>query len=414
MPLLVGCVIQKLMFFDLSINGHHPAYIQHLIQFWGESKLPISLDIVVSPKFIQHHADITDLAIEYSHKCIRFVPILEEEETALKSRGSGLSRVQRSFQEWQLLCRYAEKLKADHCLILYFDTYQIPLAFAKVSPCPISGIYFRPTFHYQDFVQYRLSWGNRIQQFREILLLKRVLQNSQLKALFCLDPFVVKTIQNFQKQVNIFPLADPVLEQSVSDIEVMQLRRQLEIQEGKSVCLLFGALTGRKGIYELLDALLLLTENLQKKLCIVLAGQTNLHEQERIITRIAAVHSACTVKIISRFEFISESDLPVYFKMADIILAPYQHHVGMSGILLHAAVAGKPVLSSNYGLMGEMVRQYSLGLAIDSSKPAEISNGLFHLLSSNVEQYYDIDRMKIFAKNNSAEKFASSIFDNIL
>jgi glycosyltransferase involved in cell wall biosynthesis len=414
MPSSVDCAIHKLMLFDLSINGHHPAYIQHLIHFWGKSQLPISLDIVVSPQFVQYHKDVTDLAIEYSHKHIRFIPILKKEETTLESRSSGLKRIQRSFQEWQLLCRYAEKLKVNHCLMLYFDTYQIPLAFAKISPCPVSGIYFRPTFHYQNFVQCRLSWGDRIQQFREILLLKRVLQNPQLKALFCLDPFAVKTIQNFQKQVNIFPLADPVLEQFVSDIQVMQLRKQLEIQERKSVCLLFGALTGRKGIYELLDALLLLPETLQQELCIVLAGQANLHEQERIVTRIAAIHSACTVKIISRFEFVSESDLPVYFKMADVILAPYQHHVGMSGILLHAAAAGKPVLSSNYGLMGEMVRQYSLGLAIDSSRPAEISNGLLYLLSSNVGQYYDVDKMKSFAEKNSAKKFASSIFDNIL
>jgi glycosyltransferase involved in cell wall biosynthesis len=406
--------MQKLMFFDLSINGHHPAYIQHLIQFWGNAQLPMSLDIVVSPKFVQYHAEVTGLALKYAHRPIRFVPILEEEETELKSRSSGLKRMQRSRQEWQLLCRYAEKLKVDHCLILYFDTYQIPLAFAEIPPCPLSGIYFRPTFHYQNFTQCRLSWGDRIQQFREILLLKRVLQNPQLKALFCLDPFVVKTIQNFQEQVKILPLADPVLEQFVSEMQVMQLRKKLEIQEGKSVCLLFGALTGRKGIYELLDALLLLPETLQQELCIVLAGQASLHEQERIIAKISAVHSACAVKIISQFEFISEFDVPVYFHMANVVLAPYQHHVGMSGILLHAAAAGKPVLSSNYGLMGEMVKQYSLGLAIDSSKSSEIANGLRSLLSSNGKRYCDINQMKTFAEKNSAKKFASSIFDNIL
>lgn len=403
------------MLFDLSINGHHPIYIQHLIQWWGKHQLPFDLDIVVSPRFIQHHTDVIDLATKYNHCSIQFIPISEQEENEFKPHNLGpLQRMQRSFQEWNLLCRYAEKFKSDHCLILYFDPYQLPLILAERSPCPISGIYFRPTFHYQNFTQCRLTRRDRIQQVREKLLLRQVFRNPQLKTLFSLDPFAVKYLQKFQKKVQVLPLADPIVEALVSSKQILQLRERLGVEGNRQIALLFGALTGRKGIYETLDALLDLPSQLQSSLCIVLAGQVNLQDHKRLVAKIAEIHSASAVQIISQFEFLIESEVPVYFQMADIVLAPYQHHVGMSGILLQAAVAGKPVLSSNFGLMGEMVKKYRLGLAIDSSKPSEIATGLSSLLVRNNAKPFDVVQMKIFAQENSADKFARVIFDGVL
>jgi glycosyltransferase involved in cell wall biosynthesis len=406
---------QKLMLFDLSINGHHPIYIKHLIQWWGKHQLPVDLDIVVSPRFIKHHSDVIDLATKYNHFSIQFIPILEQEENEFKLHNLGpLQRMQRAFQEWQLLCRYAGKLKSDHCLILYFDPYQLPLIMAERSPCPISGIYFRPTFHYQNFTQSRLTRRDRIQQIREKILLRQVFRNPQLKTLFSLDPFAVEYLKKIQKKVQISSLPDPIVETFVSPMQVLQLRERLGVQENRKIALLFGALNGRKGIYELLDALIDLPSQVHSSLCLVLAGQVNLKDYERLTAKIAEIHSSCTVQIISQFEFLAESEVPIYFKMADIILAPYQHHVGMSGILLQAASAGKPVLSSNFGLMGEMVEKYRLGLAIDSSKTSEIAAGLCKLLTDESLQLFDIETMNLFAKENSADKFSSIIFDGIL
>jgi glycosyltransferase involved in cell wall biosynthesis len=400
----------RLMFFDLSINGHHPVYIRHLIQFLQKSRLPFSLDIVVLPKFLQSHSDVIDLCREYDRSSIRFVPISDKEQEKLQSRSSGINRLKRSFQEWNLLCYYASYLKTDHCLILYFDTFQIPLIFAKKAPCLVSGIYFRPTFHYQEFTQSRSSYQDRIQQTREKLVLRQVLKNSQLKTLFCLDPFAVRYIQKLRTKVEICSLPDPILETLVSSSQILALREKLGIEKDRRICLLFGALTSRKGIYETLDALLELPEKIHQNLCIVLAGQANSKEHQRLVSKIAEVSASCGVQIISHFEFIMESEVPIYFQMADIVLAPYQRHVGMSGILLQAAAAGKPVLSSNFGLMGEMVRKYSLGLAIDSSKPSEIAIALNKLINNSALQF-DTEKMKTFAKENSADKFASMIFD---
>jgi glycosyltransferase involved in cell wall biosynthesis len=402
------------MLFDLSINGHHPAYITHLIRYWCENQLSGYLDIVVSPKFIQHHYDVVEIASNYDVSNVNFVAIDSEAEAALKSRKSGVNRTARAFQEWDLLCHYAGSLKATQCLIMYFDTCQIPLVFGKKPCCPVSGIYFRPTFHYSNFAHFVPSWQDRLQQWREKLLLSRVLQHPQLQTLFCLDPFVVQHIDQFHSSVNFVPLPDPVPLTTVSETQVISLRERLGIDPDKQVFILFGALTGRKGIDQLLEAVAMLPPELSQKFCLVLAGQANPQEQSRMATHISDICQASPVQIITNYEFIPEPEVQTYFQLADVVLAPYQRHVGMSGILLLAAAAQKPVLSSDYGLMGEMVQRYSLGLTVDSTIPAEIARGLTRFLLEPPTELCDRTSMKSFAEQNSAEQFASVIFQYVL
>ena len=53
---------RRILLFDLSVGGHHPAYIMHLIRYWGEREISGYLDIVVLPKFIHLHSDVVEMA----------------------------------------------------------------------------------------------------------------------------------------------------------------------------------------------------------------------------------------------------------------------------------------------------------------------------------------------------------------
>jgi len=406
--------VRKLMLFDLSVGGHHPAYIQHLLRYWCEQELPGKLDIVVLPKFMQQHSDVVDIAFSCSQKNINFVAITSEEETVLKSRNSSLNRAFRAFQEWHLLCKYAASLEVDQGLIMYFDTCELPLALGSRLPCPFSSIYFRPTFHYYDFANYMPSRKERLQQWREKFSMSRILHHPQMQTLFCLDPFVTKHIDKFHSKVRAVHLPDPVQISSGSEFNLEKLRESLGIDPDKQVFLLFGSLTDRrKGIHQLLEAISILPATLCQKLCLVLAGEADPIERVPLESQIAAVCQTQPVQIIGHYEFIPEPDVNAYFQLADVVLTPYQRHVGMSGILLLAAAAQKPVLSSNYGLMGEIVQRYSLGLTVDSTVPGEIAKGLTRLLLESPKELCDYTKMNKFVEQNSAEEFARVIFKYI-
>lgn len=402
---------RKIVLFDLSVRGHHPNYIKHLIKCWHEHELLGHLDIVVSPRFLTEHSEVVDLASSYDRENINFVAIAPEEEAALNSRKSRFKRAFRNFQEWQIFCKYAEKLKADRCLLMYFDTCELPLALGAKSPCSFSGIYFRPTFHYNKFGNYNPSWQDRFQQLREKLFLSRILRNSQLKNLFCLDAFAVKHLDKFNTHVRAIALPDPVEVLNNSETQLKNLKKEFGIEENRQVFLLFGALTARKGIYQLLDAISTLPPDLCQKMCLLLVGESNI--QAQIKTKIDIICQSKPIQIIGQYEFVSEQDVQAYFQMADVVLAPYQRHVGMSGILLLAAAAQKPVLSSNYGLMGEIVQRYELGLTVDSTVPEEIAKGLTRFLVEDTDKLCDRTKMKSFAEQNSAEEFARVIFEHL-
>jgi glycosyltransferase involved in cell wall biosynthesis len=405
--------VQRLMLFDLAMGGHHPVYIQHLLQYWCNEKITTKLDIVVSSHFINKYPDIVDLALNCNQKNIQFVPITIDEYHELKHHNY---LAHKSFKEWELYCKYAIKLEAKHCLIMYFDHLQLPLALGAQSPCPFSGIYFRPTFHYDNFDNYVPSWRDRWRQWRQKFLLSRVLQNQQLKVLFCLDPFAVEHIDKLHSKAKILHLPDPVPiydEKFNIEDKVEQLKVQLGIHGERRVFLLFGSLEPRKGIYQLLEAIWLLPPNICENLCLLLAGSILSPEKLLVEARIAEISQSLPVQIIVRDQFIPEQEVQLYFQVANVILAPYQRHVGMSGILLLAAAAQKPVLASDYGLMGKIVREHQLGLTVDSASPLELASKLQQLIDTPPNQVGNLINMKKFVAQNSIKRFSNLILENV-
>lgn len=405
---------RKIMLFDLSVGGHHPTYIRYLIQYWHQEQRPEQLSIVVIPKFLTEHADVVELAKFYDSKKINFVAISSEEESLINSRKTRIQRAFRNFREWKILCKYATQLNVDHCLILYFDTCQQPLTLGLSSPCRFSGIYFRPTLHYSQLKNAQDRDHNKSSNWLEKLTVSRVLGHPKLQTLFCLDPIAVKYLNHqFKTAAKVIHLPDPVEPFPPSSLSSSEIREHLGIQPNRKVFLLFGALTERKGVHQLLEAISQLPAQLCEQICLLLVGNLTSRIETQFKSQIQAVCQAKPVQILGNYEYIPDSAIPNYFQVADVILAPYQRHVGMSGILLLAAAAEKPLLSSDYGLMGELVQRYELGLIVDSTQPGEIAKGLTQLMQSSLQSFCNPEKMKQFVQENSAQKFSEIIFNSI-
>lgn len=404
---------QRLVLFELSCGGHYPEYLSHLIKYWYEQKLSEDFILVVSPQFLQRHPEVVDLTANQTDNSVKFITITDTEVAKLTQANTTYKRIKRAFQEFNLAQKYAKILQADHILFTYFDTRQIPLAFGKKLPAAVSGIYFRPRFHYEEFDCVPVSWQEKLIIWQEKLLLRVNLNNSQLKNLFCLDPYVVKYLESYPTKVKVLPLADPVSIDSHLTSDTEQLKTSLGIEPERKVFLLFGGLTKRKGVFPLLKALTLLSIPENQKLCLLLVGSITSEFKQKIQPQIDQLVQSKGIQIISDYNYVSDDKVQQYFQLADVILALYQRHVGMSGILMRAAAAGKPVLSSNYGLMGEITRRYQLGIDVDASNPEAIALQLRQLISKPAIEFANEDLMKLFTTQNSATNFASTIFHNL-
>lgn len=402
----------RLMLFDLSIYGHHPGYIRYLLDYWHQEKLSGEVIVLVSPRFLIEHSDVVKHGESLNSENIRFIAITSKEEGRLKKRNSGINRNIRNFQEWLILCRYAAQLKINHVLVMYYDTYQYPLALRLNPPCKLSGIYFRPTFHYDSFSS---SWienrGNLAIEWEKFVL-HQVLENPAIHRLLSLDPFAVEKVEKQVCKNKLTYLPDPVRIQHYSTDRLAKINQSMGFESHRTIFLLFGALTERKGIYKLLSALDRLADQECEQVAIALVGEASSDHQPQIESQINALCAKKNIQIYRNYQFVPDDDVQAYFQIADVVLAPYQRHVGMSGILILAAAKQKPVLSSNYGLMGQMVEKYGLGVAVDSTNPEELAAQMRNFLSSK-NLVCDLVNMKKFAAQNDADEFARIIFSTL-
>lgn len=64
------------------------------------------------------------------------------------------------------------------------------------------------------------------------------------------------------------------------------------------------------------------------------------------------------------------------FRAADVVTVCYPRHFGASGVLNAAIAHARPVLGSDYGAVGDTIRGFGLGTAVDCTDPAALSAAL--------------------------------------
>ncbi|MCY7349455.1 MAG: glycosyltransferase, partial [Cytophagaceae bacterium] len=314
--------------------------------------------------------------------------------------------------QWRLMVAYAHRHHADHVLLMYLDQFQVALFTQKAPPCPVSGILFRPTLHYKTFDSIdKPIWKDWLWNWRKRITLQLAFRNRRLHTVFSLDPYSLESLRPFNHNVHVVHLPDPVEVSLVSPEEATALRTANGVDSTRNVLLLFGHLDIRKGLGPLAQALTQLPDTILRQLSIWLVGTLE-SDQIPYAEAIESLTATRGLQVWRCHSFVSEPFAQVCFAAADGILALYQRHVGMSGILVLAAAAGKPILASDYGLLGELVRRKQLGLAFDTTSPATIAEALTTFtknpLLGNPEQ------MRNFASQNRTSEYARVIFGSIL
>ncbi|GAB3541183.1 glycosyltransferase [Spirosoma fluminis] len=390
---------RKILLFDTIINGHHADYLTHLIHYWLHYRIKGELIVVTQASFEPAFQQL--LAQDPAQTTVRFISIPPEDIARVHQS----SVLRRSFNEWNLLLDYIREHTPTHALMMYSDIFQLALWCGRKSPCPVSGIYFRPDFHYPAPPGLKA----RLNMVRKKVTLQGALDRGVLKNLFCLDHSAVPALRAMTPSVTVVPLPDPVKSYPIDPAEVAQLRLELGIDPARKVFLLFGTLEDRKGIEPLLESLKQLNPSVHSRVCVLLVGAIKPDYQQQIEHLITEV--APTIQISCVFRDTRGKQIQLYFELADYALALYQRHTGMASVIIRAAVSGKPLLSSDYGYMGQLVQQEQLGAVVDSTSPIAISQLLEQAVRQGIS--YSKENLQTVASQNSDVAFAETIFTHL-
>ena len=214
---------------------------------------------------------------------------------------------------------------------------------------------------------------------------------------------------NFRTRTAIRHIADSFAIYDASPTRQAELRADLGIEPDRQIFCLLGVLDRRKGVKELLQCLPLVAQDAAKKMCILLAGRVHESQQDEIKALVTRWQRSLDMQIILHNRYVPDHDVQHYYDLANVILATYQKHMGSSSALIRAALAQKPVLSSDYGLMGQLVQRRQLGLAVDTTQPNEMARGLERCVRGEIGDHFNRDEAAKYAQENSPAQLARDL-----
>ncbi len=240
-----------------------------------------------------------------------------------------------------------------------------------------------------------------------------MLLNGALKVVLSLDPyFAPYAAARYRGGGKIWALPDPAYPTAATSESDATLATPFP--PDRQCYLLFGAITERKGVLVLLDALALLPTAAAGKIAVMLAGRIDpsiRNEIDERGRRLAARQPGLWLRIEDRR--LASAEIAALVRRSDVVLAPYQRFVGSSGVLLWAAAAGKPLLTQDFGLIGRLVHDHRLGLATDVCEPSGLALAIGRMAVAGTHGLVDGKSAADFISERTPERFASLVFASL-
>jgi D-inositol-3-phosphate glycosyltransferase len=196
-----------------------------------------------------------------------------------------------------------------------------------------------------------------------------------------------------------------------SSVEDELLKEKYHIPLDKKILLFFGTIRRNKG----LDVLLCAFKDLNDRFFLVVAG-TSVFASEpsnKIYEEIIEKYNLNS-RLLWIDRFILDREIPDLFKVADAVILPYKNTFhAQSGILNLAIGYEKPVVVTNVGGIGEIVKNYNLGIVVEPENSGALRKGIIQLFESQP----NLHGFKRYKEENSWDRIADEyikIYEGLL
>jgi glycosyltransferase involved in cell wall biosynthesis len=237
---------------------------------------------------------------------------------------------------------------------------------------PFAGMLTNPKFHRAPL---RLGPKSRA-DFLYKTLFKRLLRATELKCLTVIDEpfrqFCAESTMPCSEKIRTVPDVGELLART----PVESARRDLGIAEDAFVVLLYGSLSRRKGVAELLRAI---ESRAGENVMALIAGRADT-EVEAFLNASQCQAMQENGNLVVRNRFHDDAEEAEVFAAADAVWLGYVGGAyGSSGVLFQAGCAGLPVIAMELGLIGWMVREHELGITVDPRNTAGVNSAITRL-----------------------------------
>ena len=390
----------KILIYDLKTEGHHIEYLHHLyvgalLSFRAKSrnllKSQTKEDFSTPLRFGRNDKYVFAVGKDFEKRSvdfqwnkaenIRFV-YLENKE------GDG-NVLKKSWRMNRQLRKVVKEVNPDKIFLNTLMNF-MPFLPYFVWKSKVSGIIYSIYLHDLESASALNKFSNRLKY--RLLSKKKNIEN-----IFILNDNESVSKLNEIWRTNKFKfLTDPYI--PFKNEEIRDLRNEMKIAEDKQMILHLGYLEARKGTLEVLDMIENTPIEDRDKYCIVFAGRLDEDIKEAFYKKINELKDS--IQIITKIGFLPYDLMGSLVFTADKVVLPYRIVNASSGIIGYCAQFKTPVYVPAKGLIGKLVEDYNIGVAVDKFN------------SINDLQDIDISGCN-YCESHTVEAFIDDIFKNL-
>jgi glycosyltransferase involved in cell wall biosynthesis len=367
------------LIYDKDVSGHHLDFLQFLVSYLSNQSSDIQQRyiFVVNPA-AQARFEKYEARLRFEYIAQLEIDGFEAEKNVLKQKKAELY--------------YLEKIAISHAakrvILMHLDAFQYELGRShwQQSPLKFSGILFLPFRAEYETGFGLLTWlKQEAKGIRKSLQTKWMLQNKNLKKVFILnDAQGVETYNNrYGDRFTFLPDPAPDFSTDLPTQSIKLTKAKYGIAPNRKVLLVFGNISVRKNVENIIEAIALLSAAEQQQVTLLICGEPDPHYAEPLTVIVNnAIRLLGADLIVANLQFASPAESDSLFKMASVIVAPQVNFYNSSGAVALAAKYNIPVIVSKPSLAGDIVIKYNLGQAVNPTQPEEIAKSIGLLLKN--------------------------------
>lgn len=282
----------------------------------------------------------------------------------------------------RLLNNVSKEIKADEILLIWM-----------MSVVPFIGLFINKNIKVSGIIYriYLYSWKYSSLKTKILNVIKYcfIIKTSCISKVFVLnDASAVSTLNKIWKTNKFKYLADPYVPFDSKDIR--DLRNELGVVNEKKIILHMGAMSTNKGTIDVLNMIENSPKDVLDNYCFIFAGKIYPDIKNVFYDKVNSLEKK--VQIIVKDKFLPYDYMGSLVYTCDKVLLPYKRVDMSSGSIAYAAQFNKSVYVPRKGLLGKLVRRYSIGINVSDFKDISCLN----IENSNSNSYCTTHTIKHF------------------
>jgi glycosyltransferase involved in cell wall biosynthesis len=397
---------RHIIIFEPEASGHQMGYLRHLLKGIDRDVANVHATLLTTAEAAEHPNCIRLVNDFRSLVTLRVAPVVTERSVVFRALGAFYERQWRNAESLDRGLTDIGPGNVDFILLPHLEAIgllQIGLRPNLFRGKPWATIAVAARFHHRRAgIEAPFRWLDIPQS----IFFWRIIRRPALACFGSVNPYFAQIISHPKVKHCPEPTATPILS------DVGEARATYGVRPETCVVLVFGFIDRRKCLDILLEGAARLIPELD--LTVLLAGTQHPRHLAPVLNGDAARKLREHGRLVEANRFIMDGVDIDPMSAADIAWVFYQRDfVIQSSVLVRCGVFRRPAITRAQGVIGHLVEEHQLGLALSSESPEAVAAALTQLAGDPaLRQKMGDNSARAFAEN-TPENFARPIVDAI-